>query len=88
VDLLAGGLDAQVAALLTRQAEQGVVRLSQAVLAELLGARRTSINRVLKRFETAGWVRLGYGEVEILDPAGLLALPDRPAVEAAAADAS
>jgi CRP-like cAMP-binding protein len=76
VDLLAGGLDAQVAALLVRQSEHNVVRLSQAVLADMLGARRTSVNRVLKRFEARGLVRLGYGQVEILDPAGLLSLPD------------
>jgi CRP-like cAMP-binding protein len=72
VDLLAGGLDAQIASVLTREAEQGVVRLAQSVIAELLGARRTSVNRILKRFETRGLVRLGYGQVEIVDPAGLL----------------
>lgn len=48
VDVLAGSLEAQVAAVLARQAEQGRVQLSQAVLAELTGARRTSVNRVLK----------------------------------------
>jgi CRP-like cAMP-binding protein len=72
VDLLAGGLDAQVASVLTREAEQGVVRLAQSVIAELLGARRTSVNRVLKRFEARGLVRVGYGQVEIVDPPGLL----------------
>lgn len=77
VDLLAGGLEAQVASLLTREAEQGVVRLSQSVLAELVGARRTSVNRVLKGLETQGLLRLGYGQVEILDAAGLLLAVDR-----------
>ena len=72
VDLLAGGLEAQVASLLTREAEEGVVRLAQSVIAELLGARRTSVNRVLKRFEARGLVGLGYGQVEIVDAAGLL----------------
>lgn len=72
VDLLAGGLEAQVASLLTREAEEGVVRLAQSVIAELLGARRTSVNRVLKRLEARGLVRLGYGQVELLDAAGLL----------------
>jgi CRP-like cAMP-binding protein len=85
VDLLAGGLDAQVAALLSREAEKDVVRLPQSVLAELVGARRTSVNRVLKRFAARGLVRVGYGQVEILDPAGLLAVPDTAGVEAATA---
>lgn len=76
VDLLSGGLEAQVAALLTREAEHGVVRLPQGVLAELLGARRTSVNRVLKRLEARDLVRLGYGQVDILDAAGLLLTPD------------
>src|SRR5260370_609466 len=51
VDLLAGGLDAQLASLVTREAEQGAVHLAQSMLADLLGARRTSVYRVLKRFE-------------------------------------
>jgi CRP/FNR family transcriptional regulator, cAMP and macrophage regulator len=72
VDLLAGGLPAQVAALLTREGEQGMVRLPQAVLADLLGARRTSVNRVLKGFEARELVELRYGQVTILDAAGLL----------------
>jgi CRP-like cAMP-binding protein len=72
IDLLAHGLEAQVASLLTREAEQGVVRLSQKVLADLLGARRTSVNRVLKRLENRGLVHAGYGQVDIADPAGLL----------------
>lgn len=85
VDLLAGSLEAQVASLLTREAEEGVVRLAQSVIAELLGASRTSVNRVLKRFEARGLVRLGYGQVEILDPAGLLDAvdPDREPAPAA-----
>jgi CRP-like cAMP-binding protein len=73
VDLLAGGLEAQVASLLARQAEEGVVRLNQTTLADLLGARRPSVNRVLKRLEAEGLIRVGYRQVEILDAAGLLA---------------
>jgi CRP-like cAMP-binding protein len=84
VDLLAGGLDAQVASVLSREADHGVVRLAQSVIAELLGARRTSVNRVLKRFEARGLVRVGYGQVEIVDAAGLLvsAGGESPPVEA------
>ena len=72
VDLLAGGLEAQLASLLSREAEEGVVKLNQGVLAELLGARRTSVNRVLGQLQSEGLVELRYGQVEIVDPAGLL----------------
>ena len=40
-------------------------------LAELVGARRTSVNRVLKGLEAQGLVQLRYGQVEILDEAAL-----------------
>ena len=71
MDLLAGDMEAQVASLLVRRAEKGGVNLSQAVLAELVGGRRTSVNRVLKALEAQGLLRLGYRQVEILDEDGL-----------------
>lgn len=71
VELLAGGLEAQVASVLARQAENGVVHLNQAVLAELVGGRRTSVNRVLKRLEAQGLLRLRYGQIDVLDEGGL-----------------
>ena len=71
VELLAGGLEAQVASILVRRAEDDVVHLSQSHLAELVGGRRTSVNRVLKRLEDQGLVKVHYGEVEIVDRAGL-----------------
>ncbi len=71
VELLAGGLEAQVAAMLVRRAERDVVHLSQSNLAELVGGRRTSVNRVLKRLQDQGLVKVHYGQVEILDRAGL-----------------
>jgi CRP-like cAMP-binding protein len=71
VELLAGGLEAQVASVLIRRAEDGVLHLSQGNLAELVGHPRTSVNRVLKHLEAAGLVRVSYGQVEILDEAGL-----------------
>lgn len=79
VDLLAGGLEAQIASVLIHQAEHGVVRLSQAILADLVGARRTSVNRVLKRLEADGVVRLRYGQVDILDANALFAHSGIPA---------
>jgi len=71
VEILAGGLEAQVASVLLRRAEAHIVNLSQSSLAELVGHTRTSVNRVLKRLEADGLVRLRYGQVEILDEAGL-----------------
>ena len=71
VELLAGGLEAQVASVLVRRAEDGVVHLSQSQLAELVGHQRTSVNRVLKRLEGQGLVKVGYGQVEIVDEARL-----------------
>jgi CRP/FNR family transcriptional regulator, cAMP and macrophage regulator len=71
MELLAGGLEAQIASVLVRRAERGVVNLSQSSLAELVGGRRTSVNRVLKRLEEQELVRIRYGQVEILDESGL-----------------
>jgi len=71
VELLAGGLEAQVASVLVRRADDGVLHLSQGNLAELVGHPRTSINRVLKHLESEGLVRVSYGQVEVLDEAGL-----------------
>jgi CRP-like cAMP-binding protein len=74
VDLLAGGLREQVASLLLRESEEfGTVRLSQPMIAELVGSRRTSVNRVLKQLESDGIVRLHYRKVEVLDGARLAA---------------
>ena len=74
VELLAGGLEAQVASVLVRRAEDGVLHLSQGNLAELVGHPRTSINRVLKQLEAQGLVRVSYGQVEIVDEVGLVQL--------------
>ena len=71
VELLSGGLEAQVASVLIRRAEDGVLHLSQGNLAELVGHPRTSVNRVLKQLEAQGLVQVSYGQVEILDSAGL-----------------
>jgi CRP-like cAMP-binding protein len=71
LELLAGGLEAQIASVLVRRADRGVVALSQSNLAELVGGRRTSVNRVLKRLEEQQLVRVRYGQVEIVDEAAL-----------------
>jgi CRP-like cAMP-binding protein len=70
-ELLAGDLEAQVASVLVRRAEDGVVHLSQSYLAQLVGGSRTSVNRILKALEAEGLVQSRYGEVEILDEVAL-----------------
>ncbi len=52
----------------------GDERVTQQAMADLLGTRRSSVNRVLKSLETAGVIAVGYGEVDVLDPAALTAL--------------
>ena len=42
-------------------------RVSQEEYALLVGATRQSVNQELRRWEKAGWIRIGYGGVEVLD---------------------
>lgn len=73
-DLLAGGLDAQLASILLREgAASGEVQLTQGQLAEMLGAARTSVQRVLKQLEAEHIIELGYHCINVLDRPGLLA---------------
>jgi CRP/FNR family transcriptional regulator, cAMP and macrophage regulator len=75
VDLLAGGLESQLASLLLREADDDeTVTLTHGRLAEMLGAPRTSVQRVLKSLEAAGLLELGYRRIGLIDPAGLLSL--------------
>jgi CRP/FNR family transcriptional regulator, cAMP and macrophage regulator len=73
LEILAGDLEAQIASVLVRHAEDGVVRLNQRILAELVGGQRTSVNRVLKRLEARKLVWLGYGQINVIDEDGLAA---------------
>lgn len=73
-DLLAGGLDRQVASWLLREAGPEGAVVSQQTLARLLGARRTSVNQSLRRLEERGLVETGYRRVAVRDPEGLQAL--------------
>jgi CRP-like cAMP-binding protein len=71
MEVLAGGLEAQVASVLVRRADHGVVKLSQSNIAELVGGNRSSVNRVLKRLVDQQLVLVGYGQLQIVDEAGL-----------------
>lgn len=84
---LTSDLMGQVAALLLDEREPGLhgtplVRLSHAVIAQLLGAQRPSVTRTLRELRRRGLVRVGYREVELLDLAGLAALAGRDHVAA------
>lgn len=69
-------LPARLASCLLAAAQAGgppphTVRLSQELLAAQLGVARQTVNRQLKAWEQAGWVRLQYGAVVLLAPAAL-----------------
>lgn len=65
--LLDGPLPQRTAALLLREARGGVVALSQATLAAMLGVPRPSLNRVLQAFQQRDLISLSYRRVGILD---------------------
>ncbi len=72
--LLGQPLGVQVAQLLLEEQVDDVVNLTQTTVAALLGVRRPSINRVLKRFARAGMVQVSYGRVQIIDADALAAV--------------
>lgn len=69
--LLGQPLEVQVAQLLLEERVDDVVALSQTTVAALLGVRRPSVNRVLRKFARSGVVEISYGKVRILDAAAL-----------------
>lgn len=73
-DLLAGGLDRQVASWLLREATGDGAAVSQLTLARLLGARRTSVNQSLRRLEDRGLVETGYRRIRVIDEPTLFGL--------------
>lgn len=75
--LLGQPLEVQLAQLLLEESENDSVSLSQATLAAMLGARRPSVNKVLRGFADRGWVELGYRSVRIRDRAAVEALATR-----------
>jgi CRP/FNR family transcriptional regulator len=52
------------------------VRMSHEKLAQRLGASRETVSRALKAFEGQGWVRLGRGVIELVEPQALRSLAD------------
>lgn len=68
LEVLSGGLEAKLSLLLIDQAKGGKVKLSQESLAQLLGAKRESVNRALRHLAQEGLVETSYGSILILDP--------------------
>jgi CRP/FNR family transcriptional regulator, cyclic AMP receptor protein len=67
---MAARLTKRVLAMADSQAMGSVVRrgrISQEEYALLVGATRHSVNQELRRWEKAGWIRIGYGGVEVID---------------------
>lgn len=62
-----------------------VVAATHQALADELGTVREIVTRLLKRFESSGWVRLGRERIELLDAAALRALATGAAPAAVAA---
>lgn len=74
-DLLAGGLESQLASILIREGrDTGEVHLTQDHLADMLGAARTSVQRVLKSLEQDGLIELHYRRIVLADTTALVVL--------------
>lgn len=79
VDLLAGGIEAQLASILLREADdKDRVRTTQGTLAAMLGVQRSSVQRVLKQLEAANLIGLRYRCIDIIDRSGLVSLLEDP----------
>lgn len=52
----------------------GILAMSQADLADSIGATREHVNRILTEWQAAGWVELGRGRLSVKDGAALEAL--------------
>jgi len=75
-ELASGDLTVRMATLLLNETDgrSGTLRLPQLTLAELLGASRSSVNRVLKDLEAKGMLRVEYRRIEVLDRDGMRSL--------------
>lgn len=78
VELAVGDLRSRTLALLANELagrEGGPeLRLTQEELAALLGARRQSVNKILRRLAGEGLIRQRYGQLDVVDPARILEL--------------
>ncbi len=72
-------IDARLAGVLLELDKKGVDKITHQDIAVELGTAREVVSRHLKRFESEGWVRLGRGQVSLVDRQRIEAL-SRPAV--------
>jgi CRP-like cAMP-binding protein len=77
IDLLGVALPAQVARVLLDEMIDDRVPYSQATVAALLGARRPSVNKVVKQLERRGIVSVGYRSISVVDVGALASVADR-----------
>lgn len=73
IGLLGRPLPAQLAQLLLDEAVDNRVELAQRTIAAMLGVQRPSINKILKEFERARLITVGYAVIELTDSDGLRA---------------
>ena len=78
IDLLGVPLPQQVARVLLDESDGGQVPYAQATIAALLGARRPSVNKVVKDLEARGLVTVAYRSITVEDAAKLAAFAGRP----------
>ena len=71
-------IDVRLAGVLLDLDRKGIEKITHQDIAVELGTAREVVSRHLKRFESEGWVRLGRGQVSIID---------RPQIEALAGPA-
>lgn len=73
------GIDVRLAGVLLELDRKQVEKITHQDIAVELGTAREVVSRHLKRFESEGWVRLGRGQVSIIDRPRIEALA-RPAL--------
>ncbi len=75
-DIAFGAVDARLARTLLELCggERRTLGMTHQALAAELGSAREVVSRHLKRFEIQGWLRLGRGTIEVVDPQGLARL--------------
>ncbi|WP_211763420.1 Crp/Fnr family transcriptional regulator [Kutzneria sp. CA-103260] len=65
--VLASSLEVRVARMLLLEERDGVVPVSQATLASMIGASRPALNRVLRDFQRDHAIELQYRRIQLLD---------------------
>lgn len=73
-----GKIDQRLAAMLGERADaSGLLEMTHYDMAVELGTAREVVSRQLKEFERNGWVRLGRGQMQLMDAKALAALAQK-----------